>query len=365
MKNNAKLSMLISGLVACSVLVGCGNAQKSTQTAAPISAKPVPKMTLLWSDYVGWEFYPLMDKLGILKKWADKKHCEINLLKMSYGPSIDALNSSKDAQALSVANFDALISHAGTGLDLTVLYVGDYSNDNDKVIAKLGRNLKNGKKITIALVKNTVSEYALRRYCEMNGIDESKLDIMSVDEKDIVTAFQTTPTLDAVCTFNPYAMMILKEKNTERKFGSSEIPGEIQDLLVMKTQAVKDHPEFAEALTGAWYETLSIIKEGGQRAEEAIAIMAQEANCTPDEFKAQLKTTKMFYTPQEALEFTNSKDLMQGSMQRMSQFCVKRQFVTGKGPGISFPDGTVQNDATNVKLRYESRFMQEAAEGSL
>ena len=45
-------------------------------------------------------------------------------------------------------------------------------------------------------------------------------------------------------------------------FDSSQIPGEIIDLMVANTEVLKDNPNFGKALAGIWYETLATMKSG-------------------------------------------------------------------------------------------------------
>ena len=42
-------------------------------------------------------------------------------------------------------------------------------------------------------------------------------------------------------------------------FDSSQIPGEIIDLMVVNTATLKDNPALGKALVGAWYETMALM----------------------------------------------------------------------------------------------------------
>ena len=43
-------------------------------------------------------------------------------------------------------------------------------------------------------------------------------------------------------------------------FDSSQIPGEIIDLLVINTKVLADNPALGKALVGAWYEIMGIMQ---------------------------------------------------------------------------------------------------------
>jgi NitT/TauT family transport system substrate-binding protein len=86
-------------------------------------------------------------------------------------------------------------------------------------------------------------------------------------------------------------------------------------------------------------------------------------------FESQLKTTKMFYSPAEAVTFTKSPALVK-TMDYVRKFSFDHG-ILGEGAtsvdvvGIAFPGGKTLGNAKNVKLRYDASFMQMAADGKL
>jgi hypothetical protein len=72
---------------------------------------------------------------------------------------------------------------------------------------------------------------------------------------------------------------ILKQKGITSLFDSSKIPGEILDLTVIRTE-VLNRPDgagkrFAQALAGAWYETMAQMSAAGPAADKALTAIAQ------------------------------------------------------------------------------------------
>jgi len=105
------------------------------------------------------------------------------------------------------------------------------------------------------------------------------------------------------------------------------------------------------------------------RANAALGTMAKAAECSLTEYKAQLKTTAMFYKPQAAVDYTASAEI-QEKMNFVRKFCFDHGLL-GEGVrsedavGISYPDGTVQGSAKNVKMHFDTSFMEMAAKGEL
>lgn len=97
--------------------------------------------------------------------------------------------------------------------------------------------------------------------------------------------------------------------------------------------------------------------------------MAASAGGTVPQFEKQLKTTAMFYDPASAIEFGSSDDL-----KTTMEFVANFSFNHGLFPmmadspeyiGIQFPDGSIYGDKNNVLLRFDTLYMQLAAEGKL
>jgi NitT/TauT family transport system substrate-binding protein len=318
-----------------------------------------------WSHYTGWEPWGYAQDKGILKKWADKYGIQIEMILVNdYVESIN-LYTAGQFDACAMTNMDALTIPAVGGVDSTALIVGDYSNGNDGIVAKNAKSVKELKGRSIMLVELSVSHYLLARALDMNGMSERDVKLVNTSDADIASIFLSTPKAIAV-TWNPPLQQARNGKGVKLLFDSSQIPAEILDLLVVKTNADE---RFKKALVGAWYETLGILAGGGKGADDAIAYMANASGATVAEFKSQLQTTKLFFTPSEAAAVANDAALKK-TMEHVRQFTfAKGLFGQGASSpdfvGIAFPDQSLLGSKDNVKLRFDSSYMTQAAEGKL
>ncbi len=170
-------------------------------------------------------------------------------------------------------------------------------------------------------------------------------------------------------TWNPQLMEVKAEPGATLVFNSSKIPGEIIDTLVVKTETLKDNPDFGKALVGIWYETMAVMSDPGDKGKAAREAMAKLSGTDLAGFDAQLKTTRMFYTPKEAVTFAKSADLVK-TMELVRTFCFEHNLL-GEGVkskdaiGIAFPSGETMGRKANVKLRFDAAFTQMAADGKL
>ena len=330
-----------------------------------VSAWAAPKYRVAWSHYTGWEPWAYAQKSGVLKKWADKYGIEIELtLVNDYVESINLYTGGK-FDACVMTNMDVLTIPAVGGIDSTAIIVGDFSNGNDGIVLKKGESVKDLKGRSVKLVEFSVSHYLLARALEINGMSERDVKTMNTSDADIAAIFNSDANGAAV-TWNPPLQQARNAKGAKLVFDSSKIPGEIIDLMVVKTNAPDT---LKKALAGAWYEVMGVMTGQGKPTADAIDFMAQTSGATPAEFKAQLATTAMYYKAADATAFTTGPELKK-TMEHVRSFSFAKGLF-GKGAknkdfvGIAFPDGSVQGDGKNVKLRFDATYMKMAAEGKL
>ena len=339
-------------------------------TVVPLAARAdAPTFTVGWSVYAGWNPYFYMQKSGILKKWADKYGIVIKVQRFDYAASLDSFVA-KNIDACTMTNMEALDMPAAAGVDSTAIIVGDYSNGNDAVLVRNNLSFGTLPGKPIMLVQKTVSEYLLERGMVLNGQQAqlSKLRLINTSDSDIVAAFLNNKSNQAVVTWKPLVSQIVGDKSVHSIFDSSKIPGEILDLLVVRTELLNtpNGQKFAKAITGAWYEAIQQVA-AGQTA--AIKYSAAASGDSTDSYKEQLKTTALFVTPKSAADFTTSPDL-QKKMDLVRQFCFIHGLL-GEGiksvddVAISYPNGAIQGKKDRVRFRFNAAYMQAAQQGKL
>lgn len=333
-------------------------------TIIPSVAPAVETYRVAWSHYTGWEPWEYARSSGILNRWADKYGIKIQLdLINDYIESIN-LYTGGAYHGCVMTNMDALTIPAAGGVDSTALIIGDFSNGNDGIVIKDGEKIADLKGRKVKLVELSVSHYLLARALSMKGMKERDLKLINTSDADIAAVFAADDN-GAVVTWNPPLMQCRNVKGAKLIFDSSQIPGEIIDMMVVRS----DSPDtLKKALVGAWYETMAVISSKSKTAKEAIAYMANFAGGTQAEFKAQLRTTAMFYTAQEAVAFATG-DQIKKTMEYVRSFSFDHGlFGDAENKdviGIAFSDGTVQGNKSNVRLRFNTAFMKMAANGKL
>ena len=340
----------------------------------PLAAQQKPSFTVGWSVYVGWDPYYYMQQSGILHKWADKYGIDIKVQRFDYAPSLDAFVA-KSIDACAMTNMEALDMPAAAGIDTTALIVGDYSNGNDAVITRGGVTLQQIPGKQVLLVEKTVSQYLFERALVINKLGEEikKVKYVNTSDSDIASAFLADSSKPVVFTWKPMVSQIAKLPGIKTLFDSSKIPGEIVDLMVVRTD-ILNRPDgsgqrFAKALAGAWYETTKLMSGKGPETDAVLKQIAGSSEDTLASYKEQLSTTNLFFTPASAAAFTVAPDFQQ-KMNLVRQFCFTHGLLGSSTKSVDdvairYPDGKVQGKADRVRLRFDTTYMQAARDGKL
>ncbi|MBZ6727457.1 putative urea ABC transporter substrate-binding protein [Klebsiella grimontii] len=334
--------------------------------SVPSFAAVKKEFNVCWTIYAGWMPWGTISNEKIIDKWASKYGIKINIVQLN--DYIESINQYTAGQfdGCTMTNMDALTIPAAGGVDTTALITGSYSDGNDGVVLKgANKKLSDLKGMAVYLPELSVSHYLLVRGLEKAGLQEKDVKVVNTSDADIVSAFGTSGVRAAVA-WNPQLSVIKKTPQTTEVFSSSQVPGELIDMMVVNTQTLKDNPALGKALTGAWFEMMTKMRAGDT---EALNAMAADSGTDLAGYQAQLKTTHLFWTPADTLTFISSKELAK-TMQRVAQFSFDKGLL-GEGAhsadfiGMTFPGGVTVGDTANSKLRFDDSYLKLAAAGKL
>lgn len=319
-----------------------------------------------WSHYTGWEPWGYIQESGIMDKWAKKYGIDVEVVLVNdYIESIN-LYTAGEFQGVTATNMDALTIPAVGGIDSSAIIIGDYSNGNDAIVAQGANAIADLKGKEIKLVELSVSHYLLARALETVDLSEQDVTVVNTSDADIGGLFVSNDSTNVV-TWNPIVNEIKNKKGAKILFDSSETPGEILDLMVVRTNADE---KLKKALTGAWYEAMKhMTSDDNVVRGKALEFMAAQAGGTLAQFEEQLKTTEMFYRAQDAVAYATPDRLFK-TMDYVRTFSFDKGLY-GDGMdspdalGIELPNKTVLGSDQNVKFRFDHTYMQMAADGKL
>jgi NitT/TauT family transport system substrate-binding protein len=330
-------------------------------------AKQRTEFNVAWSIYAGWMPWPYAQQAGIVKKWADKYGIKINVVQVNdYVESVNQYTAGK-FDGVTATNMDVLTIPAAGGKDTSAIIVGDYSNGNDGILLKGGDTLSAIKGRQVYLVELSVSHYLLARGLEKAGLKPTDIKTVNTSDADIVGAF-ASPDVRAAVAWNPQLSEMKAQPGTKQVFSSTEIPGEILDLMVVDTATLKANPNLGKALAGIWYETMALMQRQDAQGKAARAAMAKLSGSSLQVFENQLATTHFYSDPKAAVAATTAPALV-STMTQVRNFSFSQGLFKGAtsadAVGMAFPGGKTLGDPQRVTLRFDDSFMKLAADGKL
>lgn len=323
--------------------------------------------TIAFSHYTGWEPWAYIHEFGLMDKWNKKYKTDVTIeFYNDYGASLDMMTS-QQIHGVTATNMDALLAPAAGGVEMISLINGDYSNGNDALVVRGGTKCSNIKGKEVLLFEGTVSHFLLNKYLvDVCGLSIDSVDIQNTSDADIAATYLSADNVAAVA-WNPPLQVIMTDPSTEIVYSSKDIPGYILDSLYVRADMSIDAQK---AIVGAWYEAMSIMSSKGKEGREMINFMAKHSGAaTPNEFKAQMRTTAFFITPQQAVDFT-ADPAFKKVTEEVRNFVwdvglVATSVKTKDHIGIKFADGSISGNPDNVKIHYNTEILKLAAEGKL
>jgi NitT/TauT family transport system substrate-binding protein len=173
-----------------------------------------------------------------------------------------------------VISLDELIGLAADGLQPRIVLVVDVSNGADVVVGRAGmRSMHDLKGRSVAVESGALGAFVLSRALALNGMQASDVNVVHLESNEHPGAFDKGQ-VDAAVTFDPYRAQLLAA-GASTLFDSTQIPGEIVDLLAVRAPVVEGHPKTIQALLAGWFAALDYMKREPADAAQRMGIRQQ------------------------------------------------------------------------------------------
>ncbi len=184
-------------------------------------------------------------------------------------------NGAIDAAALTL---DEVINLRAMGLKPVIVQVADISNGADVILARPGiTSMVDLRGRRVGVEATALGAYMLSRALSLHQMSFTDVDVVRIEVNEHPEAFMRGD-VDAVVTFDPVRQQLL-EAGAVQLFDSSQIPGEIVDVLVVRESLLKSHHAQVQHLINAWQQSLELIRSQPRLAAEQ---MARRLKLTPD-----------------------------------------------------------------------------------
>ena len=218
---------------------------------------------------------------------------------------------------------DAAFELAASEPDTRIFALLDVSDGADALLAQPQIQTLRGLRGQAVGVQNALlGKLVLTRALETAGLSEADIRVVSLDIPDQEAAFRSKR-VGAVITFEPVRSKLLAA-GAKPLFDSSQMPGEIVDVLVGRAALVDSHPQQVQALLKGWYRALDYAR---QHPTEAAERMARREGVSATQF-AEASQGLRFVSLAENLAFFQQADspLFKG-MTRLADFLRQKQIL--------------------------------------
>ena len=250
---------------------------------------PRPPLTVGINTWVGYDPLVLARDRGM----TDRQTIKVVELISSAEAVRHLRNGLLDAAALTL---DETLRLTESGFDVRIVAVLDASNGADAVLAAPEiRTLSDLRGRAIAVEEASVGTLVLERLLKKAGLTRADVSVVKMESTQHLTALRSGR-VSATVSYAPIEGAI-RRAGYRRIFDSSQMPGEILDVLVVRGEVLRERPTAVDALLSAWGGGLSVLRLD---TAGAAATLAPGADLSTREYLDVLKGLR-FYSPEESL----------------------------------------------------------------
>jgi NitT/TauT family transport system substrate-binding protein len=126
---------------------------------------------------------------------------------------------------------------------------------------------------SVAVESSALGAFVLSRALALNGMQAGDVNVVHLESNEQPSAFEKGQ-VDGAVTFDPYRAQLLRA-GAVTLFDSTQIPGEIVDLLAIRASVVERHPKAVQALLTGWFDALDYMSDQPTDAARRMGIRQQ------------------------------------------------------------------------------------------
>ena len=135
------------------------------------------------------------------------------------------------------------------------------------------RTMRDLKGKAVAVESGALGAFVLSRALAVNGMQPGDVNVVHLESNEQPGAFEKGD-VDGAVTFDPYRAQFLKA-GAATLFDSTQIPGEIVDLLAVRASVIDKEPKAIQTLLTGWFGAIDYIKREPVDAARRMGIRQQ------------------------------------------------------------------------------------------
>jgi len=229
-----------------------------------------------------------------------------------------------------VISLDELFGLAVDGLQPRIILVVDVSHGADVIVGRRGmQTMHDLKGKSVAVESSALGAFVLSRALALNGMQASDVNVVHLESNEQPRAFEKGQ-VDGAVTFDPYRAQFL-QAGAKVLFDSTQIPGEIVDLLAVRATVLEKQPRAVQAVLTGWFGAMEYMKREPNDAARRMGIRQQT-------------TGEQFLEAQQGLRVPSREDNL-----RMLGGAIPELAVTGRRLMALMVDGKLLRTGLDIE----------------
>jgi len=229
-----------------------------------------------------------------------------------------------------VISLDELFGLAVDGLQPRLILVVDVSHGADVIVGRRGmQTMHDLKGKSVAVESSALGAFVLSRALALNGMQASDVNVVHLESNEQPRAFEKGQ-VDGAVTFDPYRAQFL-QAGAKVLFDSTQIPGEIVDLLAVRATVLEKQPRAVQAVLTGWFGAMEYMKREPNDAARRMGIRQQT-------------TGEQFLEAQQGLRVPSREDNL-----RMLGGAIPELAVTGRRLMALMVDGKLLRTGLDIE----------------
>lgn len=263
------------------------------------------KLKVSLSDWPGYEYLWLAKENGYLEQFEFIEYTDLSEATLGY------LRGEVDIAQLTTIDVAGICSRSESMCPTIILVINE-SLGGDKIMSKKLDKVDQLKGKKIGVSTNSFGPYVLARALENSNVDFTDVQLKPMQLPDMPLALQNGD-VDAIALYPPYSEKARKIGAIEI-FDSSQIPGEILDVLVVSPSVLINSPLKLSQLIVGWYKAhQDVLRE----PEKYIPLMARREGLTNEEFEQILLDLKFDVALDRQAELLSKDDSVDKNIQKV------------------------------------------------
>ncbi len=173
-----------------------------------------------------------------------------------------------------VISMDELFGLAVEGMKPRAILAVDVSHGADAIVGRADMSSMNdlrGKRV--AVESSALGAYVLSRALALSGMQASDVKVVQMESNEQPAAFERGQ-VDAAVTFDPYRAQLL-QNGGRTLFDSTQIPGEIVDMVVVRQSVLDKQRKVTQSLLMGWFKAIDYLQRDPADAARRMGIRQQ------------------------------------------------------------------------------------------